>query len=364
MSKSEEKKLQLGYKFLGNTGIKVSEICLGAMTFGQKEFNHRGMPVSLEDESHQILDAFVQAGGNFIDTADVYGESEIVLGNWLSSRSKTNSRFRDSLVIATKVGIFIPSSKGLDAINDGGLSRKHILDHVERSLKRLQTSYIDLYQCHCVDFRANVREIVGTFHTLIQQGKVRYFGVSNWPSSLIQEAMDLCREKGFEPIVCQQPQYSLLCRSTEWEMIPTCIKHNIGIIPWSPLCGGWLAGRYKRDQKEFEAGSRIGWGEKANFTVFDYSSRASDERTWKVVDTVAAIAKEIGRTSAQVSLRWVMQREGVTAPIIGARTVKQLEDNLEAASFKLTQQQMERLDKASEIPLLYPYDVLLRAIRS
>jgi len=349
--KTETKEYKLGHKFLGKTGVKVSEICLGAMTFGQKEKNAWGMPTSLEPESQAMLDHYVSVGGNFIDTANVYGESEVVIGNWITKRSKDNAHFRESLFIATKVHGLIGSGP-----NDRGCSRKHILDAVENSLKRLQTSYIDLYQCHSFDYRTSVRDVVSVFNTLIQQGKVRYFGVSNWRGTQMQEAMDIAQQYGWEPIVCQQPQYSLLCRSTEWDIIPTCIKHNIAVIPWSPLAGGWLAGRIKRDDKEASSGSRVAWAEGLKWKATDFSTNAGDERTWRVVDTLAEIAKDLNASSAQVALRWLMQMEGVTAPIIGAKTVKQLDDNLRAATIKLSDDQMARLTKASETPLPYPFD--------
>jgi len=347
----KEASFKLGTRFLGTTGLRVSEICLGAMTFGQNEKNNWGMPTSLETESHAMLDYYVSVGGNFIDTADVYGESEVVIGNWLAKRAKDNAKFRDSLVIATKVHANVGTGP-----NDKGQSRKHILEQVENSLKRLQTSYIDLYQYHQFDYKTSVRDVVNVMTTLIQQGKVRYFGVSNWRGTQMQEAMDIARQYGWEPIVCQQPQYSLLCRSTEWDIIPTCIKHNIGIIPWSPLAGGWLAGRIKKDDKEAAKGSRVAWAENLKWKSTDFSTNAGDERTWRVVETLDAVAKELGATPAQVALRWLMQREGVTAPIIGAKNVKQLDDNLRAATIKLSDDQMSRLTKASDQPMPYPFD--------
>jgi len=178
-AKSESKEYKLGHKFLGKTGVKVSEICLGAMTFGQKEKNAWGMPTSLETESQAMLDHYVSVGGNFIDTANVYGESEIVIGNWMAKRSKENPRFRESLFIATKVHGLVGSGP-----NDRGCSRKHIMEAVDNSLKRLQTSYIDLYQCHSFDYRTSVREVVSIFNTLIQQGKIRYF----WSVQLARHA--------------------------------------------------------------------------------------------------------------------------------------------------------------------------------
>jgi len=347
--KAEE--IKMGFKFLGNTGVKVSELCLGTMTFGQKEKNSWGMPTCLEDEAHKMLDYFVSVGGNFIDTADVYGESEIVIGNWLVKRSKDNPKFRESIIIATKVAAQVGAGP-----NERGLSRKHIMDAVQNSLKRLQTSYIDLYQCHTYDYRTSVEDILSTFNSLVQQGKVRYFGVSNWRGTQMQEAMDICKAKGWEPIICQQPQYSLLCRSTEWDILPTCIKHSIAVIPWSPLAGGWLSGKVKRGQSEAQSGSRVAWAEASRWQATDFSTHAAQERVWNILDTLAAVAEETKSTSAQVALRWLMQRDGVTSPIIGARDVKQLQDNLGACSIKLTDSQMKRLTEASNIPLPYPYD--------
>jgi len=320
------------------------------MTFGQKEKNNWGMPTSLEAESHAMLDHYVAVGGNFIDTANVYGESEVVIGNWLTKRNKDNARFRESLFIATKV-----HGQTGNGPNERGQSRKNILDAVDTSLKRLQTTYIDLYQCHAFDYKTSIRDVVSVFNTLIQQGKIRYFGVSNWRGTQMQEAQDIARQYGWEPIVCQQPQYSLLCRSTEWDIIPTCVKHNIAVIPWSPLAGGWLAGRVKRDDKEAAAGSRVAWAETLKWKPTDFSTNANNETTWRVVDTLEAVAKELNASPAQVALRWLMQMEGVTAPIIGAKNVKQLDDNLRAATIKLSDEQMARLNKASETEKPYPF---------
>ena len=242
----------MNYRYLGKTGLKVSELCLGAMTFGREN-------EATEEESFQMMDRFVAAGGNFIDTANVYstGISEEIVGRWLKKQR------RDDLVIATKVRF--PMGTGP---NDLGLSRKHILSSVEASLRRLQTDYIDLYQVHCWDEKTPLEETLSTLNDLVRKGVVRYVGASNFAGWQLQRAIDLSRENGWEVLVCLQPQYNLLCRSTEWELIPLCRREGLGVIPWSPLRGGWLSGKFKRGMTAPPEGSRIelaekkDWGEK------------------------------------------------------------------------------------------------------
>jgi aryl-alcohol dehydrogenase-like predicted oxidoreductase len=331
------------YRFMGKTGLKVSELCLGAMTFG--------WTTSTED-SHQILNRFVEAGGNFIDTADVYAssQSETILGDWLQDKS------RDQLIIATKVY----GSMG-DGPNDMGLSRKHIVSSVEASLQRLKTDYIDLYQVHNWDDATPLEETLGTLNELVRSGKVRYIGASNFTGWQLQKATDLSQRMGWESFTCLQPLYNLLDRSIEWELVPVCINEGIGIIPWSPLRGGWLAGRYQRDMTEAPAGTRVemaekrGWGE----TFTDYAN----EHTWNLLDVLYAVAEETEKTAAQVALRWLMQQPSVTAPIIAARVMRHLEDNLGASGWALSDDQMQRLTHASDKPLPYPYERIARGRR-
>ena len=216
-------------RYLGKTGLKVSELCLGTMTFGRE---------TDETTSYSILERFVEAGGNFIDTADVYsqGISEEIVGRWLPTKN------RDDLVIATKVRFGMG-----DGPNDVGLSRKHILSGVEASLRRLGTDYIDLYQVHCWDKRTPLEETLSTLDGLVKSGKVRYIGVSNFTGWQLQKAIDLSLHNGWEPFVCLQPLYNLLDRQLELELLPICENEGLGIIPWSPLRGGWLTGKYRRD---------------------------------------------------------------------------------------------------------------------
>ncbi len=330
------------YRQLGRTGLKVSELCLGAMNFGW---------TTSEADSQAVLNHFVAAGGNFIDTADVYagGRSEEILGTWLKTQP------RDRVIVATKVRF------GAEP-NDVGLSRHHILSQVEVSLRRLQTDYIDLYQVHCWDNLAPLEETLSTLDSLVRSGKVRYLGVSNYTGWQLQKAIEISRHMGWEQYVCLQPLYNLLDRSMEWELVPICLNEGLGIIPWSPLRGGWLGGKYRRGMEAPPAGTRVemaekrGWGE----TFHDYAT----EHTWNLLDTLYAVAAESGHTSAQVALRWLMQRPGVTAPIIAARTFAQYEDCMGAAGWKLTDEQMTRLTTASNKPLPYPYDHVTRELRS
>jgi len=328
------------YRYLGRTGLRVSELCLGAMTFGRENEADQA-------ESHAMLDHFVAAGGNFIDTANVYttGVSEEILGRWLSRQQ------RDDLIIATKVRF--PMG---DGPNDLGLSRKHILCSVRASLKRLQTDYIDLYQVHCWDPGTPLEETLSTLNDLVRQGLVRYLGVSNFTGWQLQKAIDLSRTNGWEPFLCLQPQYNLLCRSTEWELIPVSLREGLGVIPWSPLRGGWLSGKFYRGMTAPPAGSRIemaeqkGWSE--NWTAYNRES------TWRTLDALHSVAKETAHTPAQVAINWLLRKPGVTAPIIGARHREQLETNLGSAGWELTSEQVRKLDTASEPELPYPYDFI------
>jgi aryl-alcohol dehydrogenase-like predicted oxidoreductase len=330
------------YRKLGKTGLKVSELCLGAMNFGW---------TTSEEDSQTVLNHFAAAGGNFIDTADVYagGKSEEILGRWLKTQP------RDKVIVATKVRF------GAEP-NDVGLSRHHILNQVEVSLRRLQTDYIDLYQVHCWDNLTPLDETLSTLDGLVRSGKVRYLGVSNYTGWQLQKAVEISRHMGWEQYVCLQPLYNLLDRSMEWELVPICLNEGLGIIPWSPLRGGWLGGKYRRGMDAPPAGTRVemaekrGWGE----TFHDYAT----EHTWNLLDTLYAVAAESGRTPAQVALRWLMQRPGVTAPIIAARTYAQYEDCMGAVGWALSDEQMERLTTASDKPLPYPYDHVTRELRS
>lgn len=331
------------YRFLGRTGLRVSELCLGGMYFGKE---------TSEADSHLFLDTFAESGGNLIDTADLYGmgSSETVIGRWLKTRT------RSDFIIATKVRY--PMG---DGPNDAGLSRKHILDGVEMSLRRLQTDYIDLYQVHCWDPLTPLEETLSTLDTLVKSGKVRYIGASQHTGWQLQKAVEVSRRMGWEGYVSLQPQYNLLTRATEWELIPVCINEGIGVLPWSPLRGGWLSGKYRRGMSAPPAGSRVEAAtEKGRGEAWD---NYNNEDTWRVIDALLAMADEVGKTPAQVALNWLMQRPGVTAPILGPRTLEQLEASLGAAGWALTAGQMDALDEASDTGVPSPYGEIVRGQR-
>jgi aryl-alcohol dehydrogenase-like predicted oxidoreductase len=322
------------YRHLGATGLQVSELCLGAMMFGSQ---------TDEQASTQILNTFTEAGGNFIDTADVYGEgrSEEVLGRWLKTQQ------RGDLIIATKV--WGPMGR---QPNDRGLSRKHILDAVDASLRRLGTDYIDLYQLHVSDDGTPLTETLSTLDCLVRSGKVRYIGASNVRGWKLQKAIDLCHQYGWEPLASLQPLYTLLDRAAEWELLPVCRNEGLGVITWSPLRSGWLSGAFHRGMTAPPPNSKA-----AGPGTHSWERYANDH-TWHVLDELAAVAKEAGHTQPQVAVRWLLQRPGVTAPIIGARTPSYLDDLLGAVGWSLTAEQMERLDVASR-PASTPYPYFL-----
>ncbi len=326
----------MDYRSLGKTGLRVTELCLGTMTLGRE---------AAEEESFEILDGFAAAEGNFIDTADVYstGRSEALVGKWLSKRR------REDFVIATKVRFSMGPGP-----NDVGLSRKRIMAAARESLRRLQTDYIDLYQLHAWDPLTPLEETLGALDDLVRAGLVRYVGASNFRGWQLQKALEVSRLHGWEIFCSLQPQYNLLCRATEYELIPLCLAEGLAVIPWSPLRGGWLSGRFRRGMDKPPADSRIaaaeekGWGERW--------SLYNNEHTWNVIDALFAVAREAGKTPAQTSLRWLLQRPGVTAPIIGAHSLLQLKENIGSTGWALSQEQMGRLEAASEMRVSYPYD--------
>lgn len=329
------------YRFMGRTGLKVSELCMGTQTFGWG---------ADEPTAHAMADRFVEAGGNFFDTSNIYnaGQSETMLGNWLKQRGR-----RSQLVIATKV--FFPAG---DGPNDTGLSRKHILEQVEASLRRLQTDYLDLYQMHCWDASTPLEETLRALDDLVRAGKVRYIGASNYTPSQLMRAIMLSEMNRWARFDCLQPEYSLLIRSPEWELLPLCREEGIGFIAWSPLAGGWLSGKYRRDQPP-PPDSRVGRADRWD----DLPEQRESERTWRIVDALWEVSESSGKTPAQVALNWVLHQPGVTAPIFGARTIDQLEQNLGSVGWKLSEEDRTKLDAASAIPLPSPYNFIARYTR-
>lgn len=325
------------HRILGSTGTVVSTQCLGTMTFGKE---------SGEEVSHAQLDRFVERGGNFVDTADVYsrGTSEEIIGRWLAARPGA----RDQLVIATK-GRF-PMGEGP---NDAGLTRIHLSRALDASLRRLGVETIDLYQAHAWDPLTPIEETLGFFDDAVRAGKIRYAGVSNFLGWQLQKASLLAEFRGLAPIVTLQPQYNLLIRDIEFELVDVCRNENIGILPWSPLAGGWLTGKYLRDQGPTGA-TRLGEDPRRGMEA--YGPRNAQERTWQVIDAVRQVAEGRGVTLSQVALAWVADRPGVTSVIIGARTLEQLDDNLAAADLHLSEKETAQLNEVSA-PIVsdYPY---------
>jgi aryl-alcohol dehydrogenase-like predicted oxidoreductase len=307
------------------------------MTFGRE---------TTERDSNAMMDQFVTMGGNFIDTANVYsqGKSEEIVGRWLQRRA------REDFVIATKVRFLMG-----DGPNSEGLTRKHILDAVDASLKRLQTDTIDLYQVHMWDPGTPLEETLSTLNYLVQIGKVRYIGASNYKGWQLQKAIDISKQMGWEAFVCLQPLYNLLDRVIEWELIEVCENEGVGIIPWSPLRGGWLTGKFTKimdaplQGTRIEAAEAADWGEKW--------SNYDNPRTWSIIDVLLDVAQDLGKSPAQIAINWLLNRPGVTAPIIGARNMDQLMDNLGASDWKLSEAYMARLNAAGDIEPPYPYDM-------
>jgi aryl-alcohol dehydrogenase-like predicted oxidoreductase len=326
------------YRTLGDSGCVVSTLTLGTMTFGDE---------SNERVSHAQLDAFVEAGGTFVDTADVYAatESERIIGRWLAQRP---AEVREQVVLATK-GRF-PTGAGP---NEVGLSRRHLARALDASLARLGVDAIDLYQVHAWDPLTPLDETWRFLDDAVAAGKVHYVGLSNFTAWQLQRVADLAEFRGWLRPVTLQPQYNLLVREIEWEIVPACVANGLGLLPWSPLGGGWLTGKYQRDQRPSGA-TRL--GEDPNRGVEAYDRRSRVERTWDVIDAVREVADGRGVSMAQVALAWLADRPGVSSVILGARTVEQLEDNLGAAGLHLSEEETARLDAASDPGAAdYPY---------
>jgi aryl-alcohol dehydrogenase-like predicted oxidoreductase len=321
---------------LGRTGVLISEFALGTMTFGKE---------SDERAAHALLDHYVEAGGNLIDSADVYqyGAAEELVGGWL----RTRPAVRGSLVLASKCGI----SMGSDP-NAAGLSRHWIVQACEASLRRLGVDHLDLYQAHCWDPRTPIEESLAAFDDLVHAGKVRYVGVSNFTGWQLQRAVLVARQARLAPVVALQPQYSLLAREIEWELVPVCLDEGLALLPWGPLAQGWLSGKYS-PQEQPSGTTRLGEDPARGLEAYD---RRNIERTWRVVEAVRRVAGQLGTSMACVALRWVADRPGVAAPILGARTVEQLAGNLAATDLHLDDAQRTELDAASRPPTPdYPY---------
>jgi aryl-alcohol dehydrogenase-like predicted oxidoreductase len=314
----------MNYRTLGRTGVSVSPLCLGAMMFGAwGNADH--------DESIRIIHRAVDAGINFIDTADVYsqGESEEIVGKALAGGR------RDNVVLATKVH----GTMGKDP-NEFGNSRRWITREIDNSLRRLKTDWIDLYQIHRPEPETtDVDETLGALTDLVRCGKVRYIGSSTFPSSQIVEAQWVAEKRGRERFVCEQPPYSILVRGVEEDVLPTCRRHGMGVIPWSPLAGGWLTGRYRKgaDLPDTHRAQRI----PARYDL----SLPGNQRKLEAADALAKLADEAGMSLIEMALGFVLSHPAVTAPIIGPRTMEQLESQLGAADVELSDEVLDRIDE-------------------
>jgi aryl-alcohol dehydrogenase-like predicted oxidoreductase len=323
------------YRTLGGSGAIVSAQALGAMTFGNE---------ADEPTSHAILDSFFAAGGTFIDTADVYsqGISESIVGRWLKSRA-TEAR---QAVVATKGRFGMGPGP-----NDLGLSRRHLGDALDNSLRRLDIDRIDLYQMHAWDAITPIEETLRFLDDAVRAGKIAYYGFSNYTGWQLTKAVQVAKASGFAPPVTLQPQYSLLVRGIEHEIVPAALDGNIGLLPWSPLAGGWLSGKYQRDV--FPTGAtRLGENPKRGQEAWE--GRNANPRTWQVIDAVQQVAKDRGVSMSQVALAWLAAQPAVTSVLLGARNVDQLADNLSAADLELTAEEIDTLSDAST-PEADPY---------
>ncbi len=330
------------YRTLGRSGCAVSSLCLGTMTFGVE---------TDEPGAHTQLDRFIEAGGILVDTADVYGDgrSEEIIGRWFASRP---ADVTEPVVLATK-GRFARGHD--DSPNGAGLSARHLTRALDASLQRLGLESVDLYQMHAYDPLTPLEETLRTLEGFVRAGKIRYYGLSNFTGWQLTKAVHLARALNMAEPVTLQPQYSLLAREIEWEIVPAVLDAGMGMLPWSPLGGGWLSGKYQRDQRPAGA-TRLGDDPNRGMEAYD---RRGTERTWNVIDAVQKVAEDRGVSMAEVALAWVTARPAVTSTILGARTLSQLETNLRAAELHLTAAETAALDTASNPHITdYPYGEL------
>lgn len=315
------------YRRMGRSGLKVSAICLGTMTFGHG---------ADQAEATRIVDLAFDAGVNFFDTANTYGngESEVLLGNALKGR-------RRNAIVATK--FFNPTGPGP---NDSGMSRVHIMQAIDDSLRRLQMDYVDIYYIHHVDSQTPLEEMLRALDDLVHSGKVRYIACSNYEAWRLMEALWLSDSKGLARFECYQPQYSLVVRDIEEEIIPVCQYKGLGVVVWSPLGGGFLSGKYKPG-----GGAVVGTRSAEGWA---YPQRYFAPNADAILAELLQVAQEVGRSPAQVANRWVLEQPAITSAIIGARTVAQARDNMLAGSWKLPADALQRLTSVSQLPLRYP----------
>lgn len=322
------------YKILGKTGMRVSEVCLGAMTFGE-DFGTFG---ANKEESRKVFDAFVDAGGNFIDTANMYthGTSEKFLGDFMGEK-------RERIVLATKYTNSFPTGDP----NSAGNHKKNLVQSLDASLKRLKTDYIDLYWIHAWDFMSSVESVMRALDDAVRSGKVLYVGISDAPAWIISRANTMAELRGWSPFAALQIEYSLAERTVERELLPMAKEMNLTVTPWSPLKGGTLTGKYL--DKKADADARYNSELAKNFYT-------ESERVNTIAREVVRIAKDIGKSPAQVALAWLKTRGPNILPIIGAKTATQLQDNLGYLDVELTETQINSLDAVSAIEMGFPHE--------
>lgn len=323
------------YRFLGNSGLQVSEICFGVMTFNSKKgWTHLG--IQEQKDADRLTTVAINNGVNFFDTADVYssGISETMLGKALGKRRK-------DVVIATKGEGRMGSGP-----NDEGHSRQHLIKACDDSLKRINTDYIDLYQVHSFDFMTPLEEMMTALDQLVREGKVRYIGVSNFFAWQIMKLMSISEKQNLHKVISLQAYYSLVGRDLEYETIPACLDQKIGIIVWSPLHGGILSGKYRKGKK-WPKGTRL----KGEGQHFPYDIKKGEQ----ILSIMESISEEHNVAMSQIALNYALQKPGITSVIIGARNEKQLLENIKTTEWKLTEVEMKSLDKVSEPPSIYPH---------
>ena len=337
MMKNENTKNLDSFRTLGRSGLIVSPFALGTMTFGMARWG------SDETVSKAVFNDYVGAGGNFIDTADVYsgGRSEELVGKFIAER-----KLRDQLVLATKFGF--NTEKGNP--HAGGNGRKHIYSALENSLKRLKTDYVDLYWLHVWDMVTPVEEVLQTLGDLVRSGKIRYFGFSDIPAWYAVKGATLAKAFNIPAPIAMQLEYSLVERSIEREHLPAAHESGLGICPWSPLAGGFLTGKYNRESEQTPEQGRLGGANPFSgaFTKFT-------DRNWKILESLQTVAAEINRPPAQVALAWTAAQPGISSIILGASKPEQLKDNLASMEIKLSPEQLVKLNEVSALEMAFPY---------
>ncbi|WP_066836776.1 aldo/keto reductase [Rufibacter ruber] len=329
----------MNYTLLGDTGVLVSELCLGAMTFGGDNagmWSHIGK--LQQDEVKELLKHSIDAGINFIDTANVYsfGQSEQLLGEGLKQMGAN----RHDLFIATKV-----RGKMGEGVNQQGLSRYHVFQSVDASLKRLQTDHIDLLYVHGVDVATPVEQIVQTLHDVVMTGKVRYVGVCNWPAWMVMKAIGIARQHGWHRFKAMQYFYTPANRDAERDLLPLALDQSLAFLPWSPLAGGFLSGKYTREQTNTGGESRR---DTFDFPIID------KEKAYDIIDVLKEIGQRHHVSAAEVTLAWVRQQKGVTSTIIGAKKVEQLKSNIHSTQVHLSPEEIQQINQASQHDTGYP----------